>query len=154
MNASPSERERQVDILKFQIEEIDKAATMRWPIEQCFEECKSYLGMGHYETRSWIAWHRHMLFIFIAHLFTIELRLMFKKNSYFDNAAGYAPSATMNQSMTMKVTTQGQEIKVLTAGPVSFTMKPDDGSPDKNPEIEKKDGKDEEKAKKTGTDGK
>ena len=66
--------------------EIDQAATMRWPIEQCFEECKSYLGMGHYESRSWKAWHRHMLFVFIAHLFTIELRLKFKKNSYSDNA--------------------------------------------------------------------
>ncbi len=63
--------------------ELDKAATMRWPIEQCFEECKSYLGMGHYETRSWIAWHRHMLFVFMAHLFTIELRLMFKKKHLF-----------------------------------------------------------------------
>lgn len=67
-------------------EELDQAATKRWPIEQCFEECKSYLGMGHYETRSWTAWHRHMLFVFIAHLFTIELRLMFKKNSNSDYA--------------------------------------------------------------------
>lgn len=66
--------------------EIDSAATMRWPIEQCFEECKSYLGMGHYEARSWKAWHRHMLFVFMAHLFTIELRLRFKKNSNFNNA--------------------------------------------------------------------
>ena len=67
-------------------EELDCAATMRWPIEQCFEECKSYLGMGHYETRSWKAWHRHMLFVFITHLFITELRLMFKKNSNFDYA--------------------------------------------------------------------
>jgi SRSO17 transposase len=67
-------------------EALDQAATKRWPIEQCFEECKSYLGMGHYETRSWTAWHRHMLFVFIAHLFTIELRLMFKKNSNSDYA--------------------------------------------------------------------
>lgn len=26
--------------------ELDRAATLRWPIEQCFEECKSNLGMG------------------------------------------------------------------------------------------------------------
>ena len=32
--------------------ELDRAATMRWPIEQCFEECKGNLGMDHYETRS------------------------------------------------------------------------------------------------------
>jgi len=67
-------------------EEIDKASNMRWPIEQCFEECKSHLGMGHYETRSWTAWH--MLYVFIAHLFVTELRLMFKKNTNFDDASG------------------------------------------------------------------
>jgi len=58
----------------------ERAATLRWPIEQCFEECKSYLGMDHYEARSWNAWHRHMLFVFIAHLFTLEIRMRFKKN--------------------------------------------------------------------------
>jgi SRSO17 transposase len=66
-------------------EELDHAATLRWPIEQCFEECKSYLGMDHYEARSWNAWHRHMLFVFIAHLFTLEIRMRFKKT---DHAAG------------------------------------------------------------------
>jgi len=60
-------------------EKLDHAATLRWPIEQCFEECKSYLGMGHYESRSWAAWHRHMMFVFIAHLFTTEVRMRFKK---------------------------------------------------------------------------
>ncbi len=66
--------------------ELDKAAQMRWPIEQCFQECKSYLGMKDYETRSWVAWHRHMLYVFIAHLFITELRLRFKKNTYFNHA--------------------------------------------------------------------
>ena len=42
------------------IEELDRAATLRWPIEQCFEECKSYLGMSHYESRSYEGWMRHM----------------------------------------------------------------------------------------------
>ena len=68
--------------------DLDKASTLRWPIEQCFEECKSYLGMADYETRSWPAWHRHMLYVFIAHLFTLELRLKFKKNANFDHATG------------------------------------------------------------------
>ena len=69
-------------------EEINRASLMRWPIEQCFEECKTHLGMDHYEARSWSAWHRHMLYVFIAHLFVIELRLTFKKNTYFDDATG------------------------------------------------------------------
>ncbi len=70
------------------VEELNKAAMMRWPIEQCFEECKSYLGMKDYETRSWNAWHRHMLYVFIAHLFVTELRMRFKKNINFNNATG------------------------------------------------------------------
>jgi SRSO17 transposase len=61
-------------------QELHRAATLRWPIEQCFEECKSYLGMGHCESRSWNAWHQHMLFVMIAHLFVLEVRQRFKKN--------------------------------------------------------------------------
>jgi len=63
---------------------IRKAALMRWPIEQCFEECKNELGLDHYEGRSWNAWHRHILLVFIAHLFLTTLRLKYKKNSNFN----------------------------------------------------------------------
>jgi len=56
------------------ISELDRLATARWSIEQCFQECKSYLGMTHYETRSYQAWHRHMLFVMIAQLFVTILR--------------------------------------------------------------------------------
>lgn len=62
------------------LEQLHKVATMRWPIEQCFEECKSYLGMDHIESRSWNSWNRHMLFVMMAHLFVQELRIRFKKN--------------------------------------------------------------------------
>jgi len=68
------------------VAELHKAATMRWPIEQCFEECKSYLGMGDYEARSWPAWHKHMLLVMVAHLFITEMRLCFKKNSNSNHA--------------------------------------------------------------------
>ncbi len=60
---------------------LDSLATMRWSIEQCFQECKSYLGMTHYETRTYIGWHRHMLLVMIAHLFTTVLRRCLQKNS-------------------------------------------------------------------------
>jgi SRSO17 transposase len=59
------------------IVEIRKPALMRWSIEQCFKECKDYLGMDHYESRSWDAWRRHMLIIFISHLFITKLRIAF-----------------------------------------------------------------------------
>jgi hypothetical protein len=58
---------------------IRNASNMRWPIKQCFEECKTYLGMDQLESRSWNSWHRHMAFVFIAHLFFQQLRLRFKK---------------------------------------------------------------------------
>ena len=38
--------------------EFYRVLTMRWSIEQCFEDGKKYLGMDHYEHRSWPAWHR------------------------------------------------------------------------------------------------
>jgi SRSO17 transposase len=52
---------------------------MRWPIEQCFEEGKSHLGMGDYEHRSWPAWHRHMMYVFLGLHFLLRLRLRNKK---------------------------------------------------------------------------
>ena len=57
------------------VTELCKASLMRWPIEQCFHEAKGELGMDHYEFRSWPAWHRHMLLVFIACGFLLEIRL-------------------------------------------------------------------------------
>ena len=54
--------------------------SMRWPVEQCFQEGKSELGMADYELRSWPGWHRHMLYVFLAMLFLLEVRFEFKKN--------------------------------------------------------------------------
>lgn len=79
------------------IAELHKAAIMRWPIEQCFEECKSYLGMGDYEARSWPAWHKHMLLVMVAHLFIMEMRLCFKKNS----DSNRAPSKTAYRGFSL-----------------------------------------------------
>ncbi len=60
-------------------EELKRAVTMRWPIEQCFEDGKKYLGMDHYEHRGWPAWHRHMTYVILALLFLTRLRFTFKK---------------------------------------------------------------------------
>ena len=60
-------------------EEMCRASTMRWPIEQCFREGKDQIGMGHYEHRSWPAWHRHMIFVFLALQFLLGLRIRLKK---------------------------------------------------------------------------
>lgn len=74
--------------------ELCKASLLRWPIEQCFEEGKSELGMDQYEHRSWPAWHRHMIYVFLGLHFLLQLRIKFKKNSSADSA----PSAEANGS--------------------------------------------------------
>jgi SRSO17 transposase len=64
-----------------EVRALHHASALRWPIEQCFQECKSYLGMSDYETRSYVAWHRHMLLVMVAFLFVLEVRLMFQKKT-------------------------------------------------------------------------
>jgi SRSO17 transposase len=62
-------------------EELFQASCMRFPVEQCFQEGKTYLGMGDYEHRSWPAWHRHMIYVMLAQHFIIRVQRRFKKNS-------------------------------------------------------------------------
>lgn len=78
------------------LSEMVKASTMRWPIEQCFQEGKGQLGMDCYEHRSWPAWHRHMTYVFLALHFMLRMRLRFKKNSIVDAALG--SKATINST--------------------------------------------------------
>ena len=70
------------------VAELVKASTMRWPIEQCFQEGKGQVGMDCYEHRSWPAWHRHMTYVFLALHFMLRIRLRFKKNAFADGALG------------------------------------------------------------------
>ncbi len=49
-----------------------RVSGMRWPIETCFAECKSELGMDHYELRFWRGWHHHMTLVFLAHHFLVR----------------------------------------------------------------------------------
>jgi SRSO17 transposase len=63
------------------LKEMIRVSTLRWPIEQSFQEGKSDLGMGDYEHRSWPAWHRHMTYVFLAQLFLLRIRHLLKKNS-------------------------------------------------------------------------
>ena len=78
------------------LSELAHASTLRWGIEQCFEDGKGYAGMGKYEHRSWPAWHRHVIYVLLALHFLLRLRLRFKKNSSADAPAssqtGYSRS--------------------------------------------------------------
>jgi SRSO17 transposase len=73
------------------LSELCQAATLRWPIEQCFEEGKGQVGMDHYEHRSWPAWHRHMIYVFLALHFLTRLRIRFKKKPSSDFASSPSP---------------------------------------------------------------
>jgi SRSO17 transposase len=49
-----------------------RVSGMRWPIETCFAEGKSELGMDHYELRFWRGWHHHMTMVMLAHHFLVR----------------------------------------------------------------------------------
>lgn len=68
--------------------ELDRTATLRWPIEQCFEECKGNLEIGDYECRSYQGWNRNMLFVMITHLFATQIWEIFIKSNPIDNTNG------------------------------------------------------------------
>lgn len=70
------------------LDELARLSAMRWPVETAFEESKGELGLDHYETRSWLGWHHHMLLTFLAHHFLVRLRVQLQ---------ALAPALTVNQ---------------------------------------------------------
>jgi SRSO17 transposase len=61
--------------------EFVRICGMRWPIEITFEESKGEVGFDHYEMRSWLGWHHHMLLVALAHHFLVRLRVRFQQFS-------------------------------------------------------------------------
>jgi SRSO17 transposase len=61
--------------------ELVRVCGMRWPIESIFEESKGEIGMDHYEMRSWIGWHHHILLVSLAHHFLVRLRIQFQEQA-------------------------------------------------------------------------
>ena len=49
-------------------------ACTRCQVEEFLEDCKSYLGMAQYETRSYVGWHHHMTLVGLAQLFVTLAR--------------------------------------------------------------------------------
>ena len=67
--------------LETPLTEFVRISGMRWPIEMIFEEDKGEIGLDHYETRSWLGWHHHMLLVALAHHFLVRLRVRFHEKS-------------------------------------------------------------------------
>jgi SRSO17 transposase len=63
------------------LREFIRISGMRWPIETIFEEAKGEVGMDHYEMRSWLGWHHHMLLVSLAHHFLVRLRIQFQEQA-------------------------------------------------------------------------
>ena len=57
------------------LETLARLTAMRWPVEQTNEECKTELGMDHYEVRGWMGWHHHMTMTMLSHHFLVKLRV-------------------------------------------------------------------------------
>lgn len=61
--------------------EFVRLSGLRWPIETIFEEGKGEIGLDHYEMRSWIGWHHHMLLVSLAHHFLVRLKIQFQEQA-------------------------------------------------------------------------
>lgn len=61
--------------------ELVRLSGMRWPVEVIFRAGKVEVGFDHYELRSWLGWHHHMLFAFLAHHFLVRMRIFFKERA-------------------------------------------------------------------------
>jgi SRSO17 transposase len=70
--------------------ELVRLTGYRWPMETAIEEAKGEAGMDHYETRSWLGWHHHMLQTFIAHLFLVCLQQVLQKKFSYHYQSGPA----------------------------------------------------------------
>jgi SRSO17 transposase len=63
------------------LSEFVRISGMRWPIETIFKEAKGEVGFDHYEMRSWLGWHHHMLLVSLAHHFLVHLRIRFQEQA-------------------------------------------------------------------------
>ncbi len=67
---------------------LGRISEMRWPMEIIFRAGKVEVGFDHNELRSWLGWHHHLFFAFLAHLFLLRIRSFFKQR---------APALTIHQ---------------------------------------------------------
>jgi SRSO17 transposase len=61
--------------------ELVRISGMRWPVEIILRAGKVEVGFDHYELRSWLGWHHHMLFVYLAHHFLVRMCIFFKKRA-------------------------------------------------------------------------
>jgi SRSO17 transposase len=57
-----------------ELAELVRLAKLRWRIEHDYRECKTALGLDHFEGRTFAGWHRHVTLVTAAQLFLTLLR--------------------------------------------------------------------------------
>jgi SRSO17 transposase len=56
--------------------DMARMSASRFWIERAFQDAKGAVGMGEYQMRSWVGWHRHMAMVMLAMLFMLRERLL------------------------------------------------------------------------------
>lgn len=56
------------------LEEVVRAAGMRWTIEESIEQAKGEVGLDQYEVRVWRGWYRHITLCLLAHAYLAVIR--------------------------------------------------------------------------------
>jgi len=67
-----------------------KLSRSRWHIEQYFQRAKADLGFDHFEGRSWMGFHHHLVLTALAYLFILTIHARAKKNFWGDVGTGSA----------------------------------------------------------------
>jgi len=68
------------------LEVILHVAFARWPVERCFEDKKTELGMSHFEVRKYRSLCRHLLITQLSHLFLAEQTQRLRKKKSGDHS--------------------------------------------------------------------
>ena len=61
--------------------ELIHVCALRWPIETMFEQAKQFVGLNHYETRTWGGWHHHMTLVILAFGFLARCQAWLKPDA-------------------------------------------------------------------------
>ena len=61
--------------------ELIHVCALRWPIETMFEQAKQFVGLNHYETRTWWGWHHHMTLVILAFGFLARCQAWLKPDA-------------------------------------------------------------------------
>ena len=79
--------------------DLARMAASRFWIGRALQDAKGAAGMGEYQMRGWLGWHRHMALVMLALFFILQQRLLLVRifRQYFGGKrpAGFLPGAEL-----------------------------------------------------------